>query len=176
MKIPVRKAVSVAAIALTSLGGGGGAVASAATTGPEPACSGPECTDLVPANLSATQGTLNITQMQLENISAIATEVRSGRPLVGVKIQFYTVGGRFLGSSYTNQDGMAGVNAPENFGPGTVQELLGGYQAVMLGDGVHTPASAHGAITIGTDCFVATCPPGSDRRLKVDVAPVDWSR
>ncbi|KOV61178.1 hypothetical protein [Streptomyces sp. MMG1121] len=175
MRFPGRKAVSVAAVALTSLGIGGGTAANAAV-GAAPTCSGSECTDLVPANLSASQGALNVTQMQLENISAVATDPRTGQPLVGVKIQFYTVGGRFLGASYTNHDGMAGVSAPENFGPGTVQELLGGYEAVLLGDGVHAPASAHGAITIGTDCFVSNCPPGSDRRLKLDVVPVVWSR
>lgn len=130
----------------------------------------------MPVSLAASQGALNVTQLQLEKLSATATDARTGEPLPGLEIQFYTVGGRFLGSSYTNHDGIAGVSAPENLGPGTAQELLGGYQAVLLGDGLHSPATVHAAITVGTDCFIANCAPGSDRRLKLDVVPVDWSR
>lgn len=69
---------------------------------------------------------------------------------------------------------MAGITASENLGPGTIQELLNGYDAVLVGDGVYVPATAHAAITIGTDC--ASTPPPSDRRLKCAVVPVDWSR
>ncbi|MEG3630687.1 hypothetical protein [Streptomyces poriticola] len=90
--------------------------------------------------------------MQLENLSATALDAYTGEPLAGKRVQFYTTAGRLLGSAYTNADGIAAITSPENLGPGTVQELLSGYHAVMLGDGFHTPATAHGAITLGTDC------------------------
>jgi hypothetical protein len=138
-----------------------------------PTCGDHDCPSLAPAALSASQGTLNLTSLQLENITASATDVVSGRPLVGALVRFYTSGGRLLGQAYTNNNGIAGIVSSENFGPGTIQELLSGYDAVLVGDGVHTTATAHAAITIGTDC--GTTPP-SDRRLKCAVVPVDWSR
>lgn len=67
----------------------------------------------------------------------------SGEPVRGVQVQFYTDGGRLLGAAYTNHSGIAAISASENLGPGTAQELLAGYDAVLLGDDVHAPASAH---------------------------------
>ncbi|QMU69363.1 hypothetical protein [Streptacidiphilus sp. P02-A3a] len=117
-----------------------------------PVCGEADCSSLAPASLSASQATLNITSLELENITATATDVRTGRPLVGALVHFYTSDGRLLGSAYTNYGGIAGITVTEDFGPGTIQELLNGYDAVLVGDGVHTAASAHAAITIGTDC------------------------
>ncbi|MFF5303386.1 hypothetical protein ACFY5F_28865 [Streptomyces sp. NPDC013161] len=121
-----------------------------------------------------------MTQMQLENINAMASDAVTGEPIRGAKIVFATMGGRTLGTAYTDYDGIAAIAAPENLGPGTLQELLGGYEAAMIGDGVHAPAGAHGAITIGTDQGPGLpgnpCAVCSDRALKQDVVPVDWSR
>ncbi|MDH6136666.1 hypothetical protein P3T37_006097 [Kitasatospora sp. MAA4] len=166
-----RKTVTVMAAALVSLSVGGGAVASAATP-PASRCSNADCTSLQPVTIVASQGSLNVTQMQLENISTTVVDALSGEPVCGVQVQFYTTGGRLLGAAYTNHSGVAAISAPENLGPGTAQELLAGYDAVLLGDGVHAPASAHGAITVGDDGSLLF----SDRRLKQDVVPVDWSR
>ncbi|MBB4945178.1 hypothetical protein F4556_000713 [Kitasatospora gansuensis] len=159
------------AATLVSLGVGSGALASAVTPADSP-CSSAECHRLQPVNISASQGSLNLTQMQLENISATVVDAVSGEPIRGVQVQFHTTGGRLLGAAYTNYSGIAAISAPENLGPGTAQELLAGYDAVLLGDGVHTPASAHGAITVGDDGSLLF----SDRGLKKDVVPVDWSR
>lgn len=60
-----------------------------------------------------------------------------------MQVQFYTDGGRLLGAAHTNHSGIAAISASENLGPGTAQELLAGYDAVLLGDDVHAPASAH---------------------------------
>ncbi|GAA2154793.1 hypothetical protein GCM10009760_54030 [Kitasatospora kazusensis] len=159
------------AAALVSLSVGGGVLASAATPPASP-CGSAECTGLQPVSMAAGQGSLNVTQMQLENISATVVDAVSGEPVRGVQIQFSTTGGRLLGTAYTNHNGVAAISASENLGPGTAQELLAGYDAVLLGDGVHTPASAHGAITVGDDGALLF----SDRGLKQDVVPVDWSR
>jgi len=51
-----------------------------------------------------------------------------------------------------------------------------GYYAVLVGDGVHAPTSTHGAITLGTDQQQNVYTQISDRRLKRDLVPVDWSR
>ncbi|MEV7930015.1 MULTISPECIES: hypothetical protein [unclassified Kitasatospora] len=174
-----RKTVAVMAAALASLGAGSAVTASAAAS-PAPPCSGAECPSLKPTRLSASQASLNVTQMQLENIHAMASDAVTGEPIRGARIVFATVGGRTLGAAYTDYDGIAAITAPENLGPGTLQELLGGYEAAMVGDGVHAPAGAHGAITIGTDQGPGVpgnpCAVCSDRGLKQDVVPVDWSR
>ncbi|MGK4579288.1 hypothetical protein ACSMTC_04535 [Kitasatospora sp. HPMI-4] len=170
-----RKTVTVMAAALVSLGVGSGAIASAATPPASP-CSGAECPSLQPVNIAAGQGSLNVTQMQLENISATVVDAVSGEPVRGVQVQFYSAGGRLLGAAYTNHSGIAAIAASENLGPGTAQELLAGYDAVLLGDGVHTPASAHGAITVGDDFVPLGSLLFSDRGLKQGVVPVDWSR
>ncbi|MFE5711133.1 hypothetical protein ACFQ7J_09965 [Streptomyces sp. NPDC056501] len=174
-----RRTVAVMAAALASLGAGSGVTATATPASPVP-CSGSECPSLKPVRLTASQATLNITQMQLENIQAMASDAITGEPIRGARIVFATVGGRTLGAAYTDYDGVASITAPENFGPGTLQELLGGYEAAMVGDGVHAPAGAHGAITIGTDQAPGLpnnpCSICSDRGLKRDVVPVDWSR
>ncbi|RPK47700.1 hypothetical protein EES39_11155 [Streptomyces sp. ADI92-24] len=159
------------AAALASVGVGSGAIASAETPS-APSCSGAECPSLQPVNLSASQGSLNVTQMQLENLAATAVDAVTGQPIRGAQVQFYTTGGRLLGAAYTNYNGIAGISASENLGPGTVQELLTGYNAVLVGDGIHTPASAHGAITVGDDGSLLF----SDRKLKRDVLLIDWSR
>ncbi|MFD5385352.1 hypothetical protein ACFWMG_10380 [Streptomyces sp. NPDC127074] len=170
-----RKAVVVMAAALASMGVGSGAIASAA--GPSAAsCSGADCPALKPVNMAASQGSLNVTQMQLENISATVVDAVTGQPVRGVQVHFYAAGGRLLGTAYTNYSGIAAIAASENLGPGTAQELLAGYEAVLLGDGVHTPASAHGAITVGDDFVPLGSLLFSDRTLKRDVVPVDWSR
>ncbi|MFE1931711.1 hypothetical protein ACFW95_15315 [Streptomyces sp. NPDC059474] len=170
-----RKAVVVMAAALASVGVGSGAIASAA--GPSAAsCSGADCPALKPVNMAASQGSLNVTQMQLENISATVVDAVTGQPVRGAQVHFYAAGGRLLGTAYTNYSGIAAIAASENLGPGTVQELLAGYEAVLLGDGVHTPASAHGAITVGDDFVPLGSLLFSDRTLKRDVVPVDWSR
>ncbi|GAA1934470.1 hypothetical protein [Kitasatospora viridis] len=143
--------VATVAISTVSLGVITASAATPAMAKP-PVCGEVDCPSLVPTHLGASQATLNVTQMQLENLSATATEAITGRPLVGALIEFFTTDGRKLGSAYTGYDGSAGISASENFGPGTVQELLSGYNAVLVGDGVHATASAHGAITIGTDC------------------------
>ncbi|MDH6708228.1 hypothetical protein P3T27_004967 [Kitasatospora sp. MAA19] len=174
MKVPGTRLAQLAAVAVSTLSLGTITAAATPAVAQPPICGGTDCPSLAPAGLSASQGTLNITSMQLENITASATDVRTGRPLVGALIRFYTSGGRLLGSAYTNYGGMAGITASENLGPGTIQELLNGYDAVLVGDGVYVPATAHAAITIGTDC--ASTPPPSDRRLKCAVVPVDWSR
>lgn len=174
-----RKSVAVMAAALASLGVGSGVTASASTTSPA-SCSGAQCPTLEPTRLTASQATLNVTQMQLENISAMASDAVTGQPIPGVKIVFATMGGRTLGIAYTDDSGIAAISAPEDFGPGTLQELLGGYEAALVGDGVHAPAGAHGAITIGTDQGPGVpgnpCSVCSDRGLKLDLVPVDWSR
>ncbi|MFE2728791.1 hypothetical protein [Kitasatospora sp. NPDC059327] len=174
-----RKTVAVMAAALASLGAGSGVTASA-TASAAPSCSGAECPDLKPTRLTASQASLNVTQMQLENIHAMAADAVTGQPIRGARIVFATIGGRTLGAAYTDFDGIAAITAPENLGPGTLQELLGGYEAAMMGDGVHAPAGAHGAITIGIDQGPgvpgAPCAVCSDRALKQDVVPVDWSR
>jgi len=181
MKTSGRMAVSALAVAMAALGVGSGAPASAApdSTG-APSCGGAECPSLKPTRLTASQASLNVTQMQLENINAMASDAITGEPIRGAKIVFATMGGRTLGTAYTDYDGIAAISAPENFGPGTLQELLGGYEAAMIGDGVHAPAGAHGAITIGTDQGPGVpgnpCAVCSDRGLKQDVVPVDWSR
>lgn len=166
-----RRTVTVMAAALVSLGVGSSAIASAATPSASPR-SGAESSSLRPVNVSASQGSLNVTQMQLENISATVVDAVSGEPVRGAQVQFFTTGGRLLGAAYTNYNGIAAISASENLGPGTAQELLAGYDAVLVGDGVHTPASAHGAITVGDDGSLLF----SDRGLKQDVVPVDWSR
>jgi hypothetical protein len=63
--------------------------------------------------------------MQLENIDAMASDAVTGEPIRGAKIVFATMGGRTLGTAYTDYDGIAAIAAPENLGPGTLQELLG---------------------------------------------------
>ncbi|MEV8328612.1 hypothetical protein [Kitasatospora sp. NPDC056731] len=173
-----RKTVAVMAAALASLGAGSAVTASASSA---PSCSGAaECPSLKPTRLTTSQASLNVTQMQLENIHAMASDAVTGEPIRGARIVFATVGGRTLGAAYTDYDGIAAITAPENLGPGTLQELLGGYEAAMVGDGVHAPAGAHGAITIGTDQGPGVpgspCAVCSDRGLKQDVVPVDWSR
>ncbi|TKA02219.1 hypothetical protein [Actinacidiphila oryziradicis] len=174
-----RKTVAVMAAALASLGAGSGVTASA-TTPSAASCSGAECPSLKPTRLTTSQATLNVTQMQLENINAMAVDAVTGEPIRGAKIVFATMGGRTLGMAYTDDSGIAAIAAPEDLGPGTLQELLGGYEAAMVGDGIHAPAGAHGAITIGTDQGPgvpgAPCSICSDRGLKQDVVPVDWSR
>ncbi len=179
MRTSGRIAVSVMAVAVAALGLGGGAPASAATAS-DASCGGTSCPALMPTRLTASQATLNVTQMQLENINAMAVDAVTGEPIRGAKIVFATSGGRTLGTAYTDDDGIAALSAPEDLGPGTLQELLGGYDAAMIGDGVHAPAGAHGAITIGTDegpgVPGAPCAVCSDRTLKQDVVPVDWSR
>jgi hypothetical protein len=174
-----RKTVAVMAAALASLGAGSGVTASA-TTPSAASCSGAECPSLKPTRLTTSQATLNVTQMQLENINAMAVDAVTGEPIRGAEIVFATMGGRTLGMAYTDDSGIAAIAAPEDLGPGTLQELLGGYEAAMVGDGVHAPAGAHGAITIGTDQGPGVpgnpCAVCSDRGLKQDVVPVDWSR
>lgn len=172
-------AVSAMAVAMAALGVGSGAPASAAPTA-APSCSGTQCASLEPTRLTVSQATLNVTQMQLENISAMASDAVTGQPIRGAEIVFATMGGRTLGVAYTDYYGIAALSAPEDLGPGTLQELLGGYEAAMVGDGVHAPAGAHGAITVGTDQGPGLpgnpCAVCSDRALKQDVVPVDWSR
>lgn len=179
MSFAGHKTVAVLAAALASLGAGSTVPASAAAPSAAP-CSGSECPSLKPTRLTASQASLNVTQMQLENIHAMAADAVTGEPLRGVRIVFATIGGRTLGAAYTDYDGVAAITAPENLGVGTVQELLGGYEAAMVGDGIHAPAGAHGAITIGIDQGPgvpgAPCGICSDRGLKQDVVPVDWSR
>ncbi|QMU67795.1 hypothetical protein [Streptacidiphilus sp. P02-A3a] len=174
-----RKSVAVMAAALASLGVGSGVTASASTPSTA-SCSGAQCPALEPTRLTASQATLNVTQLQLENISAMASNAVTGQPIPGMKIVFATMGGRTLGIAYTDDSGIAAISAPEDFGPGTLQELLGGYEAALVGDGVHAPAGAHGAITIGTDQGPGVpgnpCSVCSDRGLKLDLVPVDWSR
>ncbi|MGV9264920.1 hypothetical protein ACWDRR_09685 [Kitasatospora sp. NPDC003701] len=174
-----RKTVAVMAAALASLGVGSGVTASA-TTPAAASCTGADCSDLRPTRLTVSQASLNVTQMQLENIQAMAADAVTGQPIRGARIVFATIGGRTLGAAYTDYDGIAAITAPENLGPGTLQELLGGYEAAMIGDGVHAPAGAHGAITIGIDQGPGVpngpCSVCSDRGLKQDVVPVDWSR
>ncbi|CAM5470377.1 hypothetical protein STANM337S_03177 [Streptomyces tanashiensis] len=174
-----RRTVAVMAAALASLGAGSGVAATATPSSPTP-CSGAECPSLKPVRLTTSQATLNVTQMQLENIHAMASDAITGEPIRGAKIVFATVGGRTLGAAFTDYDGVASITAPENLGPGTLQELLGGYEAALVGDGVHAPVGAHGAITVGTDQGPgvpgAPCSLCSDRGLKQDVVPVDWSR
>lgn len=153
MKAATSKAAGLAAVAVSTLSLAAiTASAAPAVAAQPPGCGGSDCPTLTPASLSASQGTLNVTSMQLENITATASEPGTGRPIPNALIRFYSSGGRLLGSAYTNYNGIAGINAPEDFGPGTVQELLNGYDAVLVGDGVHTAASAHGTITVGTDC------------------------
>jgi len=175
-----RKTVAVMAAALASLGAGGDFSASASTPSAASCSSGAECPSLAPTRLTASQATLNVTQMQLENINAMASDAVTGEPIRGAKIVFATMGGRTLGIAYTDDSGIAAIAAPEDLGPGTLQELLGGYEAAMVGDGIHAPAGAHGAITVGTDQGPGLpgnpCAVCSDRGLKQDVVPVDWSR
>ncbi|MET9220408.1 hypothetical protein ACIOC1_03240 [Streptomyces sp. NPDC088197] len=173
MKVSGTRFAGLAAVAVSTLSLGAIVASAAPAVAQPPICGTTDCPSLSPANLSATQGSLNVTQMQLENISATATDAVTGRPLAGALVQFSTSNGRALGSAYTNYQGVAAISASENFGPGTVQELLNGYTAVLVGDGIHAPASAHAAITIGTDCTMAA---SSDRGLKCAVVPVDWSR
>lgn len=153
MKLSGLKAVAVAAAALTPLGVGSTTSAAAASHGVADCQGDRDCrTELRPVLFSASQASINILQMQLENLHATALDAHTGQPLAGKRVQFHTNAGRYLGSAYTNADGVAAITAPENFGPGTVQELLNGYNAILVGDGVYTPATAHGAITLGTDC------------------------
>ncbi|MFB7504267.1 hypothetical protein [Streptomyces broussonetiae] len=173
MKLSGNRVAQLAAVAVSTLSLGTIVASATPAMAQPPICGETDCPSLKPVGLSASQGTLNVTDMQLENITATATDMVTGRPLVGALIRFYTSGGRLLGSAYTNYNGIAGITASENLGPGTIQELLNGYDAVLVGDGVHIATSAHAPITIGTDC--ATTPP-SDRRLKCAVVPVDWSR
>ncbi|WP_327071206.1 hypothetical protein OG500_36755 [Kitasatospora sp. NBC_01250] len=174
-----RKSVAVLAVALASLGAGSAVTASATAPSAAP-CSGAQCPNLQPTRLTASQATLNVTQMQLENIQAMASDAVTGEPIRGAKVVFATMGGRTLGMAYTDDTGIAAIAAPEDLGPGTLQELLGGYEAALVGDGVHAPAGAHGAITVGTDQGPGVpgnpCAVCSDRGLKQDVLPVDWSR
>ncbi|MDH6129217.1 hypothetical protein [Kitasatospora sp. GP82] len=175
-----RKTVAVMAAALASLGAGSGVTASATTPSAASCSSGAQCPSLKPTRLTASQATLNVTQMQLENINAMASDAVTGEPIRGAKIVFATMGGRTLGMAYTDDSGIAAIAAPEDLGPGTLQELLGGYEAALVGDGIHAPAGAHGAITVGTDQGPGVpgnpCAVCSDRGLKQDVVPVDWSR
>ncbi|MDH6144043.1 hypothetical protein P3T35_006079 [Kitasatospora sp. GP30] len=150
MRASGRLAVSAMAAAMAALGAGAVAPASVAATASS-SCSGAECPSLKPTRLTASQASLNVTQMQLENINAMASDAVTGEPIRGAKIVFATMGGRTLGAAYTDYDGIAAIAAPENLGPGTLQELLGGYEAALVGDGIHAPVGAHGAITIGTD-------------------------
>jgi hypothetical protein len=78
-----RKTVTVRAAALVSLGVGSGAIASAATPPASP-CSGAECPSLQPVTIAAGQGSLNVTQMQLENLSALVVDAVTGQPIRGV--------------------------------------------------------------------------------------------
>ncbi|MFF7635070.1 hypothetical protein ACFZB9_18215 [Kitasatospora sp. NPDC008050] len=175
-----RKTVAVMAAALASLGAGSGVTAAATTPSTASCSSGAQCPNLEPTRLTASQATLNVTQMQLENIQAMASDAVTGVPIRGAKVVFATMGGRTLGMAYTDDTGIAAIAAPEDLGPGTLQELLGGYEAALVGDGVHAPAGAHGAITVGTDQGPGVpgnpCAVCSDRGLKQDVVPVDWSR
>ncbi|MFJ3214885.1 hypothetical protein ACIPLC_03040 [Kitasatospora sp. NPDC086801] len=174
MKLARTKIAELAAVAVSTLSLAAITGSATPAVAQPPICGEADCPVLKPVGMSASQGTLNVTSLQLENISASVTDIVTGRPLVGLQVRFYTSGGRLLGSAYTNYGGLAGITATENLGPGTIQELLNGYDAVLVADGVHVATSAHGAITIGTDC--ATTPPPSDRRLKCDVVPIDWSR
>lgn len=65
MRLPAGRAVSAVVVALASLSlGPVGAVAASAA--PEQACDGADCPGRVPVSLAANQGTLNVTQLQLE--------------------------------------------------------------------------------------------------------------
>ncbi|MBS2531220.1 hypothetical protein KGQ20_00375 [Catenulispora sp. NF23] len=174
MKYVGRKSAALAAAALASLGLAGPAVAAPAADAVTPPSTGQD--QLQPVRLVATQATLNLTALDLEDLSAQAMDPVTGQPIRGMLVQFTTADGRFLGQAYTGYDGIADIDAPENVGPGTVQELLSGYYAVLVGDGVHAPTSTHGAITLGTDQQQNVYTQISDRRLKHDLVPVDWSR
>lgn len=148
----VKRAVAVAAIALTSLGVAVGPAAAAgfeSTTTPASARSdGPA---LKPVRITAYQGTLNILNTKLDNLGAQLLDAITDEPIRGALINFETEGGRFLGKAYTDYAGNARLAAPENLGPGTVQEILNGYYASFVGDGVHTPVREHAGITVGID-------------------------
>ncbi|WP_328471223.1 hypothetical protein [Streptomyces sp. NBC_00448] len=159
MNLAHNRLAQLAAVAVTTLSLGTIVASATPAMAQSPVCGGHECPSLTPANLTASQGTLNLTSLQLENISASASDAVTGQPLVGALVRFYTSGGRLLGQAYTNYNGTAGLVASENFGPGTIQELLNGYEAVLVGDGVHTTAAAHAAITVGTDCGMTTMAP-----------------
>ncbi|WP_143050224.1 hypothetical protein [Streptomyces sp. 2231.1] len=106
---------------------------------------------LRPANLDACQGSINLTNVQVENLCAVVTDAATGQPLAGKQIDFYTGGGQFLGTSYTNQAGMAHADGPVNLPVGAAQLILTGYTATMAGDGIYTPVSDHAPVTVGTD-------------------------
>ncbi|KPI12489.1 hypothetical protein OV450_8400 [Actinobacteria bacterium OV450] len=148
-------AIVVSAVALAN-GLAGGAAASAAA--PAVASLAAPAPALKATSIAPTQGSLNVTQMQLENISATVTDAVTGQPLAGRMVKFTTAGGRELGRAYTDHTGKAAISASENLGPGTVQELLAGYGAEVQGDGEYAPVSGHAAITIGTDSGCVFCP------------------
>jgi hypothetical protein len=153
MKDVARKSTLAVMAALSSAGFIGGGIASAAEPVPQSLEPEQSRTALKPVNITATQGTLNVVNMQLENMSATVIDAATGAPIAGALIKFTTEGGRDLGTAYTDHTGTAHKTAPENFGLGTAQELTSGYSATLLGDGVHTPVSAHASITIGTDRY-----------------------
>lgn len=119
------------------------------SAGPAPATA--QAGRQIPVNLSACQGSLNATQLQLENLCAKVTEAATGKPATGVPVVFSSDSGQYLGAAYTDQYGIAKTRAPVNMPIGAIQEIGGGYDAQSLGTSRYAPAAGHGAITIGTD-------------------------
>jgi hypothetical protein len=130
----LKRAVAVAAIALATLG---------VTVGPAYAAGfiindhsgkhAPGEPALNPARITAYRGTLNLLNTKLDNLGAQLLDAATDEQIRGVLIKFVTVGGRYLGSAYTNYSGDARLAAPENVGPGTVQEIISGHYASFVG-------------------------------------------
>ncbi|MER6302234.1 hypothetical protein ABT247_22105 [Kitasatospora sp. NPDC001539] len=78
---------------------------------------------------------LSVTQARPTSLSASAAHARTGEPLPGLAVRFYSAAGRFLGSSTTDGDGVAEVVVPPDLGPG-------GHLASVFGDGFHSAARA----------------------------------
>ncbi|MFJ6293175.1 hypothetical protein ACIQJX_07420 [Streptomyces griseoviridis] len=145
---PLGRACAVLATAvLVALGPAPGA-----TAGPAVRVCGPHdsCAHLKPVDLTAGRATLDVGRLTLRNLNARALDPASGKPVRGVAVRFTTTDGRFLAEARTGRDGVAAVDARERVGPRAARELTHGYDAALVGDGVHDPAVAHGSVTLAT--------------------------
>jgi hypothetical protein len=72
-----------------------------------------------------------------------------GPPVASRRIDF-RAGRQELCTASTDVNGWARCSAPENWGPQTVKELFGGYDAAFSGDDEYFPSSQQVSATIGT--------------------------
>ncbi|MFF2147822.1 hypothetical protein [Kitasatospora sp. NPDC058190] len=160
MRLSRRRTRTAVAVVLAALGLAAWARAVASAVAAPPVPERVDRPDVVPV-------ALGVSRARPTSLSAVAVHARTGEPLAGTTVRFYSAAGRFLGSTVTGGDGVAEVGVPTGLEPG-------GHLAVVFGNGYHSAAQA--ALAAADDCLLADCPPAGGHPLTSDVAPVDRSR